>query len=156
MSPCHVKSYLNSISRFVFRNIWFNTPKITSQPKVIWKTLKMRNTKVMFVVAVTVISILPHPSVCQNLRFPPQDGRTFDILGSLSNLRSNILSIFGNTFNNNNNQPIRRPVRPGSFSAPPPPPPSRPEPPRQPPPPPLPPAPLPFSSGRDRNETTHL
>ena len=112
----------------------------------------MRNIKVILVVAVTVIS-MPQTSVCQNLRFPPQDGRTFDILGSLSNLRSNILSIFGNTFNNNNNgQPIRRPVRPGPFSGPPPPPPSRPaEPQRQPPPPPLPPAPLPFSSGSNGN-----
>jgi len=105
----------------------------------------------MQLISVLVLIVIESSS-CQ--RSAQQEGRqAFDILGSLNSLRSNILSILGTPFNNNQPRPPPRPSRPATFSGqpqsnfipPPPPQSSRPLPPRQPPPP-LPPL-RPFTQG---------
>ena len=73
---------------------------------------RMRRMQLISVLVLIVIE----SSSCQ--RPPQQEGRqAFDILGSLNSLRSNILSILGTPFNNNQPRPPPRPPQPGQPPA---------------------------------------
>ena len=88
---------------------------ILSTLTVILQIITMRE---VTLVRLVIIAALFQYSSCNSVRSSPNDGRAFDFLSSLSSFRSNILSLLGNTFNQN--KLVRPPLQP----PPPPPPPA--------------------------------
>merc|ERR1712038_2057003 len=92
---------------------------ILSTLTVILQIITMRE---VTLVRLVIIAAPFQYSSCNSVRSSPNDGRAFDFLSSLSSFRSNILSLLGNTFNQNKlvrpplqPPPPPAPVRPATF-----------------------------------------